>query len=101
MKQTFKTKSELFNEMYRLGIKNLTGFHNDIVIDVNEITSDDEKSDYLTYYWVVRKNGTHLCITAYKAAELATSWKKEYIFTALIRKDDDGYSLKIIEGKGE
>lgn len=98
MRKNFSTLAELFNEMYKLGIENMEGFHKDIITDTEAITLHAKsEGEHFIAYWMVRKNGTHLRPTAYQAAEVAVDWGKQYLFTAKIQREEDGYSLEIID----
>lgn len=93
----FQTKEQLVNEMYKLGIQNMSGFQTDLNHDAEEISKLDEECDYFTTYWVVRKHGTHMRATAFDAASIANAWSKEFLFAAKIRKerDNEGFTLEI------
>lgn len=96
----FETKEELFREMFTLSIKNVEGFFAaDVLPDVDGIKNavHNHPDAYLAFYWVVRKHGTHLYTTAFKAAQCAHEWSNEYIFTAKILKDDNCFIFRIID----
>lgn len=100
--KTFKTVSELFNEMYKLGIQNMSSFYKDLITDTEVIEESlKEGNSEFHIYWIVREHGTHISFYMLDAAKKASNWKKEYKFTARIQGLGDEFIFEIIDKNGE
>lgn len=88
MKKTFNTLSELFNEMYKLGIQNIDSFLTDVIKDVETIKEVAEQCDTFTFYWIVRKHGTYLKENLQEAGEAYYVWREDVVFTQKIVKEN-------------
>jgi len=103
MKKEFQTLTELYNEMYKLAIRNMAVNLTDVIFDTKALQKLIDEDVPLFNYWVVRKAGTELTSFANEAAKYAVIFHNEYCFTAKLTSGDHcengGYAIEIIDGE--